>query len=432
MYICSRKEEKRNIDKTGKWPQMNQETLDFIRQHANDDVRKLALEAPRSGEVDVPFALNQIAGRQTAQRKLPLWAAVEGLIYPPHLSMEQCSSEQTACYKASIVARLLAGKTEKGMADLTGGFGVDFSFLAPLFGKAAYVEQQALLCEAAQENFRLLGLEHARVVCGDGVEYRRQMDPVPMIYIDPSRRDTHGQRTFGIADCTPDVTAICDEIAEKCEWCLLKLSPMLDWHQAVKDVTSSGRLSVAEVHIVSVCNECKELLVLLSTSSLPASPEMEGRLVCVNDNQVFEVPLSALIHSSLPYSGGLEGNLEGSSPFLFEPNASIMKAGCFSELTAHYGVKAVGRNSHLFVSDHCIGDFPGRQFRIDAVTTLNKRELKAALSGMEKANIAVRNFPLSVAELRKRLHLKDGGETYIFATTVGERDHLLLICRKIS
>ena len=404
---------------------MNQQTLDFIRQHADDDVRQLALRAPRTGDVDLPFALQQIAGRQKARQKLPSWAVVEGLIYPPHLSMEQCSSEQTARYKAALAARLLDGQQQRSMADLTGGFGVDFSFLAKQFPKAVYVERQEHLCDAARHNFQLLGIPHAEVVCGDGVDYLRQMQPVHLIYIDPARRDEHGQRTFGMADCTPDVVAISDEIAKKCHFCMLKLSPMLDWHQAVAELRATGCWSVAEVHIVSVGNECKELLLVLSRES-----SEEFRLFCVNNDDVFEVN-GNLLYGDLPVSDPSRLS-SPDSLFLYEPNASIMRAGWFGAVAERFGVQPVGKNSHLFVSPHFIGDFPGRQFEIVRATTMNKRELKAALSGIDSANIAVRNFPLSVAELRKRLHLKDGGDTYIFATTAGEKDHLLLICRKMN
>ena len=379
---------------------MNQATIDFIRLHADDDVRQLALRGTKDPEVDLPFALDQIAGRQTAKRKLPSWAATEGIVYPPHLSMEQCSSEQTARYKAEM-----AGRGQR-LVDLTGGFGVDFSVMAQSFAEAVYVERQAPLCEIAADNFRLLGLQQATVVCADGTDYLQAMPPADLIYIDPARRDDHGGRTYGIADCTPNVLSIRDLLMEKAERVLIKLSPMLDWRKAVTDL---GPQYVREVHIVSVANECKELLILLGKGTT-------FRLICSNDDTVFEPHESHPPHpqppSALQFYAG--------NNYLYSPNASIMKAGCFAELAAHFGIHQLAPNSHLFVSDKQAEDFPGRIFHIDAVTTMNKHDLRQHLQGLTQANIAVRNFPLSVAELRKRLKLSEGGSTYIFATTLAD------------
>ncbi|MBQ3754471.1 MAG: RsmD family RNA methyltransferase [Prevotella sp.] len=377
----------------------------FIRQNADADVRQLALRGTKDPEVDLPFALDQIAGRQTARHKLPSWAAIDGIVYPPHLSMEQCSSEQTARYKASLIG---SGGT---MVDLTGGFGVDFSFLARGFQRAVYVECQEQLCAIARENFRLLGLSQAEVVCGDSTDYLQAMSPVDVIYADPARRDNHGARTYGISDCTPDVLALRDLLLSKARQVLLKLSPMLDWRKAVSDL---GEQYVHEVHIVSVGNECKELLLLLGSGS-------GQRLLCVNDDQVFE-----------PTAQIAQAPQTAHSPhYLYEPNASIMKAGCFTELSQLYGVVPIAHDSHLFVSADHVSGFPGRSFQIDAVTTMNKRDLKETLQGLTQANITVRNFPLSVAELRRRLKLSEGGSTYIFATTLATGDRRLFVCHKV-
>ena len=389
-------------------------TAVFIRKFADADVRQMALQGAKYPEVDLPFALDQIAGRQTARRKLPSWAAIEGIVYPPHLSMEQCSSEQTARYKAQISG---SGDT---MADLTGGFGVDFSFMAQGFQRAVYVERQEHLCDIARENFRLLGLRQAEVVCGDSVDYLQAMSPVDIIYLDPARRDSHGGRTYGISDCTPDVLSLRNLLTAKARRVLVKLSPMLDWRKAVGDI---GEELVREVHIVSVANECKELLVVMEAEPTPDPSPREGRLVCVNDDSCFEVALPLSCESPLPW-GGVRGGL------LYEPNASIMKAGCFAEVAQRFGVRPVAQNSHLFTSEEPVEGFPGRSFQIEAVTSMNKRELRQHLQGLTQANITVRNFPLSVAELRRRLKLGEGGDTYIFATTLADKSHALLIARR--
>ncbi len=493
---------------------MNQATLDFIRQHQDDDVRQLAFLGSKYPEVDIPFALDQIRGRKMARVKLPRWANIDGIIYPPHISMEQCSSEQTALYKAELAARLLglspsssengeekekesenasnlhlsenckfAGKgvvdsefakneatckkqqilteskenvneikeephegdfsEETGFVDLTGGFGVDFSYIASRLGvKSMYVERQAHLCEAAKENFGRLGLKNAIVKNGDGIEALHSFASkkeaaasdslgitedqsqsllktnlgLKLIFIDPARRDDAGNKVVSLKDCTPDVTLLQEEMLSKADYVIIKLSPMLDWHRAVSELNC-----VQEVHIISVNNECKELLLVLSARNMG-----NLRIYCVNDAQSFVCEESDMESSSVkiaPFT--LEEML-----YLYEPNASLMKAGCFGVLSERYDARMLSKNSHLFVSREPIAVFPGRSFRIIAISSFNKKELKRHLSGITKANIATRNFPLSVAELRKRLKLKDGGETYIFATTLSDESHVLVITEK--
>lgn len=472
---------------------MNQATIDFIRQHQEEDVRQLAFLGSKYPDVDMPFALDQIRGRQMARTKLPRWANIDGIIYPPHISMEQCSSEVTAMYKAELAARLLnseicefptdgtagpkfaknddiLGKQENvSFLDMTGGFGVDFSYIAAQLGvNSMYVERQAHLCEAAKENFERLGLKNAIVKNGDGVEVLHGFStcdadsqiskemPLRLIFIDPARRDNAGNKVVSLQDCTPDATLLQDEMLEKSDFVIIKLSPMLDWHRAVNELKQ-----VREVHIVSTGNECKELLLVLSSSlgdKAKSSTEVDEahvsetddetshlKVYCINDNQVMsydETDKSVVNIASgkecgivrLEKCSNEENDLpqDGSkSLYLYEPNASLMKAGCFGVISSRYGVKMLAKNSHLFVSEDPVADFPGRSFRIKAVSSFNKKDLKRQLSGITKANIATRNFPLSVAELRKRFKLKDGGDTYIFATTLSDESHVLFICEKV-
>ena len=464
---------------------MNQATQDFIRQHQDEDVRQLAFLGSKNPEVDMPFALDQIRGRKMARAKLPLWANIDGIIYPPHISMEQCSSESTALYKAELAARLFglpvsssenekaAGnasdshfskicefvseravdsefaknegtfekkqiltesednvnevKNETGQedfseeiefVDLTGGFGVDFSYIASRLGMSSmYVERQAHLCEAAKENFERLGLKNAIVKNEDGIEVLHSLKELKLIFIDPARRDDAGNKVVSLKDCTPDVTVLQEEMLLKADYVIIKLSPMLDWHRAISELSH-----VREVHIISVNNECKELLLVLSARNMGENL----RIYCINDAQSFVCDELDMESSSVKIAPSpLEEML-----YLYEPNASLMKAGCFSVLSERYGARMLSKNSHLFVSMEPIVDFPGRSFRITAISSFNKKELKRHLSGITKANIATRNFPLSVAELRKRLKLKDGGENYIFATTLSDESHVLMITEK--
>ena len=417
-------------------------TAEFIREYRERDIRQLALQANRFPDVDMPYALDQIQGWQIARRKLPKWAACDGVIFPPHLSMEQCSSEPTAQYKLNLAMEWTTLnselstqncrrqqfktqnstiKTSTRMTDLTGGFGVDFSFTSCAFAAATYVERNEQLCHIVEHNLPLLGLNNATVVCADAVEYLSTVEPQTMLFLDPARRDEHGAKTVMLADCTPDVVQLLPKLLEKSRFTMLKLSPMLDWHKAVDDLQGAVR----EVHIVSVGGECKELLLVLSTVV-----ESELKVYCA------DLSTASDTSSLFVYTPGSSAPVANSklktqnSKFVHEPNASIMKAGCFDELAAAYGVSPVSRNSHLFLSDEPVEGFPGRSFVVERVTTMSKSELRKALVGVEKANIATRNFPLTVAELRKRLKIKDGGDVYIFATTTAEGEHLLLISRK--
>ena len=514
-------------------------TAEFIQEYREKDTRQLALRSARFPDVDMPYALDQIKGWQTARRKLPTWAACDGIVYPPHLSMEQCSSEPTAQYKLNLAmewscriessefrvessarevesselrvesserevesSELRVENSERevessefrvensegevnnfssgqpatlnsqlstlnchasSMTDLTGGFGVDFSFTSCAFASATYVERNAQLCHMVEHNLPLLGIDNAKVVCADAVDYLSTLDMQTMIFLDPARRDQHGAKTVMLADCTPDVVQLLPQLLKKSRFTMLKLSPMLDWHKAVEDLQGTVR----EVHIVSVGGECKELLLVLSEeieselkvfcadleagggsgeaglsggsssssssslSSEPSFPRTPSSPSAPSHPSTHSLSASLFVYTPSSSCPAPNSKLKTqNSKFLHEPNASIMKAGCFDELAAAYGVSPVSRNSHLFLSAEPVDGFPGRSFSIERVTTLNKRELRQALAGIEKANIATRNFPLSVAELRKRLKLKDGGDVYIFATTTAEDEHLLLISHK--
>ena len=391
--------------------QLSPETIHFIEENLHADVRSLALQAKKYPQVDMAMAVVQIAGRQIAEEKVPSWYRVHGLLYPKHLSMEQCSSEATARYKADLVEG-------ESFADLTGGFGIDCSFLSRKFKQADYVERQAELCELAKHNFPLLGLSIG-VHNEDGVEYLKQMQPVDCLFLDPARRDGHGGKTIAIADCEPDVSALEDLLVEKAKKVMVKLSPMLDLSLALKALRY-----VKEVHIVSVNNECKELLLILQKSK----PDSEIVIHCeqitsTGEHQHYTFTQEQERTSDCPLATEVDA-------YLYEPNASILKAGAYRSLTQTYGVKKLHTSSHLYTSSCFIEDFPGRRFQVEAVSGFGKKGLKDFLQGMEKANLTIRNFPSSVAELRKRLKLKEGGEDYLFATTLADESKVLIKCKK--
>lgn len=390
----------------------NQSTKDFILANAGGDVRSLALQQDKYPDVDMKYALVQIEGRQKARRKLPKMAAVEGIIYPPLLSMEQCSSEQTADYKAEIAKRLLSERDT--MVDLTGGFGIDCYYIGNCFRHAVYVERQEVLCAAVRTNFPLLHFCQAEVICGDGMAYLDRIRHVNLIYLDPARRDSHGGRTIAIGDCTPDVTQAEEALVRKSDVVIIKLSPMLDWHQVVSELKHT-----AEIHIVSVGNECREMIAVLRRAAVDAVD-----VYCSDDTHLFTFRSGE--EKIIPPLSSLQDAV-----YLYEPNSSLMKAGCFGVLARRYGLESVAVNSHLLVSGSLVADFPGRTFKVESMFAPNKREIKTHLQDLKQANIAVRNFPLSVADLRRKLKLRDGGNVYLFATTLADGSFRIFRCVKM-
>lgn len=398
---------------------ISDQTRAFIHRHEGTDVRELALHTKPSDQLDLPFALDQIAGRTKARTKLPQWAQHEDVIYPPHLAMEQCSSQFTAAYKANLAQRLLSPmhcQSSTSLLDMTGGFGVDFSYMAPMFDEATYVERQEHLCEIARHNMRALGINNAHIICDNGVHVLNESSQYTMIYLDPARRDAHGARTYAIADCTPNVLELRKTLLTQSTLVMIKLSPMLDWRKTVADLNGA----VHEVHIVSTNNECKELLLVLRQEMCD-----NPIITCVNDDDDV-----VSFHMNDNFDGALAPCT--SWHYLYEPNASIMKAGCFSYLEHLYTVHQISVNSHLFVSERPIEHFPGRSFVIERMGTMNKRIRKTLCADISRANIAVRNFPLSVAQLRAKLKIADGGDTYVFATTAANGNHMLIVTKKMG
>jgi len=387
----------------------NDATTRFIKAHRCDDVRKLALQShSRAGsDVDIPFALTQIEGRQLAAAKIPSWEQRDDLIFPPRLALEQCSSEAAARYKAA----LLSGNT---FADLTGGFGVDFAFIAPNFKKAFYVERQKELCEIARHNWKVLGLDSASVENADCVAYLKKMSPVDAIFMDPARRSASGKKTVAIENAEPNLLEIQDLLLEKSSTVLIKLSPMLDIAQSLNKLKQ-----VAEVHVVGVDNECKELLFLLKREQTP-----EPQIHCVNIDTKNDVE-----KISFRYSGEKACPIEYTSEigeYLYEPNVTLLKAGLFKSLTQMYPVQKLHPDSHLYTSQALVPDFPGRIFKVAGFSSLNKKELKHFLKDLSKANLTVRNFPVGAEELKKKLRIADGGEVFLFATTLADGKRVLV------
>lgn len=390
--------------------QFTPEIWQFIREHQHDDVRALALQAKKYPQFDMPAIITQLSGWQAAEHKIPSWYATDGIIYPAHLSLEQCSSEVTAKYKSA----LLKGNS---LVDLTGGFGIDCAFLSSGFREVTYIERQKELCEIAAHNFTVLGLNHITVQHNDSVAALKELPTVDCIFIDPARRNEHGGKTVLVSDCEPDVEALESLLLEKAKRVMIKLSPMLDLSLALRSLPHTS-----EVHIISVQNECKELLLILEPQARETTRNIP--IHCINFTnkgiQTFEFTSQEETTVEIQYTNEVEA-------YLYEPNASVLKAGAFRSIAHRYELKKLHPNSHLYTSKVYIPDFPGRCFHVTGLSFLKDKEL---LKGIAKANITVRNFPLSVAELRKRTKLKDGGEIYLFATTLNDEKKVLIRCDK--
>lgn len=451
------------LKKPQKVVQTNPQTLKFIEDNLSLPSDVAALKASKNSKVDTVFAVNQIAGRKIASEKLPLWASLENVIYPVHLSLEQCSSQFTAEYKKSLTRELLKSIPENHstFVDLTGGFGVDFTILSQLFDESIYIEQHSELASIAQHNISVMCKNIVHCFNEDSVIALNAIPRATMIYIDPARRDSNGSRTYAIEDCTPNVLLLKHKLLDIADFVIVKLSPMLDWRKTIADFEGN----VSQVHIVSCNNECKELLVVLDNNI-----HTNIRVHCVNDDQhtIFcakydlksariEVFLDDSIDASesdceheVEFASEPETNefglsaSESSIPtcvrksknflkeyanYVYEPNTSIMKSGCFELLTHMYSVNQIAQNSHVFISKNPVKQFPGKMLAVTNICTMNKLDLKQALNGITHASIVVRNFPMSVDSLRKKLRIKDGMQMRIIATTDSQNKHILIFAK---
>lgn len=397
---------------------MDERELEFVlfcEEHESDDIRELGLKANKYSNIDIKKAIKQIQGLKTAKYKLPSWYANKHIIYPIHLSLEQASSESTALYKQSLL------DNKKGlMVDLTGGLGVDISFLSKSFNKAIYVEQQSELANLATLNFKTLGLSNIEIVNEDAIAYLNKIvDPVDLIYIDPARRDDLGKKVLMIEDCTPNLIDISNKLIEKAKSIMIKLSPMLDISSALVKLNY-----ISELHIISVNNECKELLFIKREND----SKQQTKRFCININREkidsFEFSIEDEKNAVAHYTSVVK-------MYLYEPNASIMKAGAYKSIAEKFNLEKLHPNSHLYTSDRLDNSFPGRVFSVETISSFEKKDLKEHLSKFKQANISIRNFPQSVDTLRKKLKLKDGGDSYIFATTLNDNKKFLIFCRKI-
>ena len=388
---------------------MNAATRQFIESHLNDDVRQLAL-SKFPDDVDKTLALNQIEARQILSKKVPSWASNPDLLFPKHLSLEQCSSELTAKYKASLV--------ENGdvFVDLTGGLGIDSYFLSEKFKTSYYVENQKELCNLAQHNFAVLGRK-ITIVNSDAETFLNQNLKFDLVYIDPARRDIYNRKMVSLHDCTPDIIDLQNILLKNAKNILIKASPMLDISMIINELPN-----IAEIYIVAVKNECKEILVLLR-------PDYNGNPLVISTEAKRSGEILFKFKQNEEQSA-IPTFATTIKKYLYEPNAAIMKAGAFKLVSQRFGIDKLHINSHLYTSDTLIPDFPGRIFEVVGSASFSKKIKKELLKDVTEASVAVRNFPLSANELRKSLNLKESDGNFVFGTTMMGEKKVVIYCKK--
>ncbi len=385
------------------------EVLVFIKTHENDDPADLVLKYSGKTDLHLQLIAGQIRSRQKAKKKLPEWYQTNGLLFPIGVSIEQCSSEATAKYKSQIIGG-------GSLVDLTGGSGVDTFYLSQVFEKARYIEPNEELCRLANHNFSVLSKDSIEVINDEAERYlEHESQPGDVYFIDPSRRDEHNQKVFLIEYCQPRLDRIFPLLLSRGSKLLIKLSPLVDIQNSINQLAN-----VSQVHVVSVNNECKEVLFLLDPSW-----EGEARIIAINlhGSEVDKLEFFRRDEETLP---------EFSAPktYLYEPNASILKAGAYNSIAHEYGLVKLHRNSHLYTSESLIKEFPGRSFQIRDVGSVSRKFIKQGIPD-GKANVTVRNFPQTVEKIRKLTGLKEGGNVYLFATTLSDGSTSALICSKI-
>ena len=393
---------------------LSEEIRAFIQKHEEDDIHQLLLSSQTLEGDALKFAVQQIAGRQYAKSKLPSWYENQHVCYPVHLSLEQCSSELTAVYKSKLI-------TGDSLVDLTGGFGVDTTCLASQFKQVIYVEQNQELAQIAQANFKAFQLNHIQVWQRNALDALAEIKQVETIFIDPARRSKSGGKLVSIADCEPNILQLQDLFRRKAQRVLIKMSPMLDIKQALREL-----YCVTDVHVVAVDNECKELLFLVDYSK---EKDCNTNLYAVNLKErkkadVFSFTRKQEDFAPVTYTSTVK-------KYFYEPNVALLKAGVFNLITAKYAVDKLHPNSHVYTSDLKVDNFPGRRFQVEFVCKLDKKSIRELRKRVPAANLTIRNFPSSVAALRKKLKIGEGGSVYLFATTLYSEEKVLVVCSKI-
>jgi len=407
---------------------------DFVNAHLNDDVNKLALSKfPEN--IDKQFVIRQIQARQLLKKKLPSWSENNELLFPRRLSLEQCSSELTARYKSIVTTNqhesprtdISADSRElvdenNTLVDLTGGMGVDTSFLSDNFDETIYVESQEELCELARHNFKVLG-KNITVVNDKAEDFLERCPEVDCIYLDPARRDEYGRKMVSLHDCSPDAAELQDLLLKKAKTVMIKLSPMLDI-----DIIKKELKNIKEIHVIAVRNECKEVLVVLSRQDAESLSHQDIQLITKDLREDWNFTFTEDEEQEAQWTLA-----DSIGKYLYEPGVACMKAACFKLLSQRFNLNKLHRNSHLYTSDELVVDFPGRIFEVIGIFPFDKKiknNCSQLTAQSSKASIAVRNFPLTAEQLRKQLAFKDGDDFYIFGTTMKGDKKVVIVTTK--
>jgi len=388
---------------------------DFITDHLNDDTAKLLFASHRYPEVDMPFAVDQIEARKRLKNKLPEWYKQPDLIMCGRIPAEQCSSEQTARFKRSIM-----GEDCRSLCDMTGGMGVDFWYMSRGLNHAIYTERLSSLCKAARHNFSVLQQEELpSIEIREGLSTEMAIPDADIIYLDPARRSSDGSRIYEIEDCEPNVIDWQDELLKHCKRLIVKVSPMADISRTIARLKN-----VSDIYVVSVKNECKELLIIQQRETENAPIQMHCIDFLASRTVSFDYTLN---HKKIDsqFASLQEMN------FFYEPDVSIMKAQAFGPLLGRFDIRVLDNDSHYFVSQELTPEFPGRIFRVDEVFEFSSKHLKTLAKSIPQANIATRNFPVSAEELKRKSGVRDGGEIYLFGTTCRDLGPVLFRCQKV-
>lgn len=386
--------------------------FEYVRRNAGADTLKLMLKSEPGLPFDKRFAIMQIECRKKAKNKIPELLACDHFLFPKAVSAEQCTHEQVAKFHASLFL------PTDSVLDMTMGLGVDAYYIAQRVASLKAIELDEDIAKIGAHNYS----GRFAVMNADSVRWLADTDEhFDAIFIDPARRGAGGARLYGLADCAPDVLGALPLIRQHAQKLYVKASPMVDVTQSVRDLSPH----LTDMWAVSVKNECKELLLVADFAAEPTGV----RLHALNFDASGEQRLTVM-------SEELEAEGEYGEPavgqYMYEPNASVMKIGAYTALTRRYAVKQIAKNSHFYISESDVADFPGRKFQIQAIVPFSGKEVKHLGKQYGQLNVAVRNFRLSAEELKRRLKVRDGGEVYLFATTLRDGEQVLLLTRKPS
>ena len=387
----------------------------FIQAHLSDDPDRLLLSASRYPEIDMPFVVAQITARRQIKEKLPTWYQQEQLLFPAKIAAEQCSSEQTALYKQQLVTE------EDTLCDLTGGLGIDSYYFSRRVKQVYYIERFPSYCEVARANMATLGARNVAVLEGDSTQWLDQLPAIDVFYVDPARRGEGNKRMFALSDCEPDLTQLLPRLLAKAPRVIAKLSPMADLRQTLALLPTTQA-----IHILSVKNECKELLFVIGRE--PRESAVPIHCVHLTKQAASDERFVCSLEAEQQAASHLATTLRR---YLYEPNASVLKAGAFKQVACQFPVEKLQVSSHLYTSDYYLDRFPGRRFEVDEVIPFHSKSCKQLAGQSLQANVTTRNFPLTVEALRKKCRIREGGDIYLFATTGPKEEKLLIRTHKV-